>query len=157
MVIADLFPSFDGVLSIGPSNKAELLDMLSSEAARRLGRKKEDIHQPLLNRERLGSTALGRGIALPHARLDWLEEPLAILARLDPPIDFEARDEEPVDLVFLVLWPESAPEGFLPALSGICRALRDDRIPRQLRQAGSAAEALARLRAADEPDPDVQP
>ena len=73
------------------------------------------------------------------------------------PIDYDARDGEPVDLVFLVLWPEAATEGFLPALSGICRALRDNQLPRQLRQAGSAAEALAKLRAADDRSPDALP
>jgi PTS system nitrogen regulatory IIA component len=157
MAIADLFPAPDGILSLGPANKAELLDMLSTEAGNRLGHRKEDILQALMAREKLGSTALGRGVALPHTRLDWLREPLAILARLERPIDFEARDGERVDLVFLVLWPESESEGFLPALSGICRALRDNQLPRQLRQAGSAAEALARLRAADHPDLDAQP
>ncbi|WP_338663091.1 PTS sugar transporter subunit IIA [Pararoseomonas sp. SCSIO 73927] len=161
MAIADLFPAPDGILSLGPANKAELLDMLAAEAARRLGRPEEDTEEDVLHalmaREKLGSTALGRGIALPHARLDWLQEPLAILARLTQPIDFEARDGEPVDLVFLVLWPESTPEGFLPALSGICRALRDNGLPRRLRGAGSAAEALAMLQAMDHADPDAQP
>ncbi|MFT8245047.1 PTS sugar transporter subunit IIA [Roseomonas sp. BN140053] len=157
MVIADLFSAPDGILSLAPANKAELLAMLAAEAASRLGRAKEDILQPLLAREKLGSTALGRGVALPHSRLDWLQEPLAILVRLTRPIDFEARDDELVDLVFLVLWPESEPEGFLPALAGICRALRDDQLPRQLRRAGSSAEALARLQEADRLDPDAQP
>lgn len=157
MEMADLFPAPDGILSLGPANKPELLELLSAEAAQRLGHRKEEILQALLAREKLGSTALGRGIALPHTRLDWLQEPLAILARLTRPIDFEARDGEPVDLVFLVLWPESASEGFLPALSGICRALRDNQLPRQLRQAGSAAEALAKLRAAGDAGPDIQP
>jgi PTS system nitrogen regulatory IIA component len=157
MAIADLFPAAEGILSLVPANKAELLDMLSAEAASRLGHPKYDILQALLAREKLGSTALGRGVALPHTRLSWLQEPLAILARLNRPIDLDARDGEPVDLVFLVLWPESASEGFLPALSGICRALRDDHLPRQLRQARSAAEALAMLQAADQQDRDPQP
>ncbi|WP_426959032.1 PTS sugar transporter subunit IIA [Muricoccus radiodurans] len=157
MPIADLFPAAEAVLTLGPADKAELLEMLSAEAAHRVEHRRQDILQALIARESLGSTALGRGIALPHARLDWLDEPLAILARLDRPIDFEARDGEPVDLVFLVLWPEASSESFLPALSGICRALRDNQLPRQLRQARSAAEALAKLQAADDPDPDAQP
>jgi PTS system nitrogen regulatory IIA component len=157
MPINELFPTSEGILSLGPANKAELLEMLATEAAGRLGRRKEEILQPLLGREKLGSTALGRGVALPHTRLDWLQEPLAILARLTRPVDFDARDDEPVDLVFLVLWPESASEGFLPALSDICRALRDQQVPRQLRQARSAEEALSKLQAADQPDPDAGP
>jgi PTS system nitrogen regulatory IIA component len=135
-----------------PANKTELLDMLSAEAVARLDMPKADILEALHGRERLGSTALGRGVALPHARLDRLRTPFAILARLTSPVEYEARDGEPVDLVFLVLWPESASEGFLPALSSICRVLRNSQLPRQLRQARTASEALARLQAADRPD-----
>ena len=97
-------------------------------------------------RERLGSTALGRGVALPHARLAGSFPPLALLARLRRPVDFEARDGQPVDLVILVLWPKISPEGFLPALSGICGALRDPQVPRRLRRARTPVEAAALLR-----------
>lgn len=97
-------------------------------------------------RERLGSTALGRGVALPHARLAQTDRPALIFARLRPPIDFDARDGEPVDLVFLVLWPAAAAEGFLPALAEICGVLREPRLLRQLRRAASAGQALALLR-----------
>lgn len=150
MAIADLFPAAEGILSLSPANKDELLNLLSDEAARRLDRPREDILNALLGREKLGSTALGRGVALPHTRMPGLDRPLAILARLTRPIEFEARDGEPVDLVFLVLWPEEASEGFLPALANICRVLRFNQLPRQLRQAGSAGEALAILQASDD-------
>jgi PTS system nitrogen regulatory IIA component len=153
MSIADLFPAEEDILSLSPANRTDLLDMLSAEAATRLGRRKDEIHDALQTRERLGSTALGRGVAMPHTRLKALEAPLAILARLKRPIDLDARDGEPVDLIFLVLWPEETSEGFLPALSNICRVLRNNQLPRQLRQARSAAEALAMLQAADDPDP----
>jgi PTS system nitrogen regulatory IIA component len=153
MAIADLFPAAEGILSLSPANRTDLLEMLSAEAAVRLGRRKDEILEALQARERLGSTALGRGVAMPHTRLKALEAPLAILGRLTRAIDLDARDGEPVDLVFLVLWPEDASEGFLPALSSICRVLRDNQLPRQLRQARSAAEALAMLQAADHPNP----
>lgn len=149
MAIADLFPDAKGVLHLAPANKDELLGVLAAEAAVRLGHSEQAILEALRGRERLGSTALGRGIALPHARLPWPDAKLAILARLKRPIEFDARDGEPVDLVFLVLWPEDASEGFLPALSGICRVLRDSQFPRQLRQAKSAEDALLLLRDAD--------
>ncbi|MDB5370584.1 MAG: transcriptional regulator [Roseomonas sp.] len=149
MTIADLFPAADGVLSLAPTNKTQLLDLLAGEAATRLDRPKEEILDALLARERLGSTALGRGVAMPHTRLEGVDTQLALLARLTRPIDFDARDGEPVDLVFLVLWPEAASEGFLPALSNICRVLRDNQLPRQLRQAKSGAEALSMLQASD--------
>jgi PTS system nitrogen regulatory IIA component len=153
MAIADLFPADDGVLTLNPVNKTELMDMLSTEAASRLGRPRQEVLDVLQARERLGSTALGRGVALPHARMEGLAAPLAILARLSSPIEFDSRDGEPVDLAFLVLWPEDASEGFLPALSNICRVLRSHQLPRQLRQARSATEALAILRAADQSGP----
>lgn len=153
MTIANLFPMADGVLTLAPSDKQNLLEMLATEAAPRTGQPPEKVLDAILAREKLGSTALGRGVAMPHARVDWLEAPVAILARLSHPIEMGARDGEPVDLVFLVLWPESAAEGFLPALSGICRALRDNQLPRQLRQARSAEEALQSLWAADRSEP----
>ncbi|MCQ4161566.1 PTS sugar transporter subunit IIA [Roseomonas sp. GC11] len=147
MAITNLFSASESILSLAPVNKAELLERLAAEAAPRLDQPAETILEALEARERLGSTALGRGVGMPHARMEGLPGPLALLARLERPIDFDARDGTPVDLVFLVLWPEEAPEGFLPALSGICRALRDNHLPRQLRQARSAAEALALLQA----------
>ncbi|WP_431280693.1 PTS sugar transporter subunit IIA [Humitalea sp. 24SJ18S-53] len=123
--------------------------MLAAEVSARISQPKDRVLDAILAREKLGSTALGRGVALPHARVDWLDTPLAILARLTRAIDMDARDGEPVDLVFLVIWPESASEGFLPALSNICRVLRDNQLPRQLREARSATEALQTLLAAD--------
>jgi len=151
MAIADLFSAADGILTLSPLGKKDLLETLAAEVSTRIGQPREKVLDAILAREKLGSTALGRGVALPHARVDWLDAPVAILARLSRPIDMEARDGEPVDLVFLVLWPESASEGFLPALSSICRVLRDNQLPRQLRQARSAAEALQTLQAADRP------
>lgn len=150
MAMADLFPEANDILSLSPANKTELFEMLAAAMAGRLHQPAETVLEAILARERLGSTALGRGVAMPHARVDWLDRPAAVLARLTRPIEMDARDGEPVDLVFLVLWPEAASEGFLPALSNICRALRDNQLPRQLRQAGSAAEALRSLRAADQ-------
>ncbi|WP_419898716.1 PTS sugar transporter subunit IIA [Roseomonas sp. USHLN139] len=151
MAIADLFPAAEGILSLTVANKTDLIEQLGDRAADRLGRPREEIVEALQARERLGSTALGRGVALPHTRLEGLTRPLAILARLTRGIEFDARDGEPVDLVFMVLWPEEASEGFLPALSTICKVLRDNQLPRQLRQAGSAEEALAMLQASDQP------
>ncbi|NOG70216.1 PTS sugar transporter subunit IIA [Roseicella sp. DB1501] len=150
MAMADLFPETNGILSLAPTDKTELFEMLAAAMAGRLNQPREKVLEAILAREKLGSTALGRGVAMPHARVDWLSQPAAVLARLARPIEMDARDGEPVDLVFLVLWPEAASEGFLPALSNICRALRDNQLPRQLRQARSADEALRSLQAADQ-------
>ncbi|MFC4169167.1 PTS sugar transporter subunit IIA [Teichococcus aestuarii] len=154
MAIKKLFSGEDSVLSLSPGDKKELLEMLAQEASVRLSYDGPTVLDALQARERLGSTALGRGVGLPHTRLEGLGTPLALLARLTRPIDFEARDGEPVDLVFMVLWPENSAEGFLPALSGICRVLRGNQLPRQLRQARSGAEALAMLQAAEVDSPD---
>jgi PTS system nitrogen regulatory IIA component len=138
-------PPGDVLLDLEAGSKRALLEALAAEAARRLGRPAAEILGALQDREALGSTALGRGVALPHARLPGDAPPLVLFARLRRPVDYEARDEEPVDLVILVLWPEAAAEGFLPALSETCRALRAPAALRRLRAAESAAEASALL------------
>lgn len=139
----------DVILDLGAGNKRNLLQALSAEAAGRLGRPEREILDALLAREQLGSTALGRGVALPHARLDGDAPPVMLFARLRRPIDFEARDEEPVDLVILVLWPEASPEGFLPTLSETCRALREPQVLRRLRLAQTPEEVVSLLRPND--------
>lgn len=136
----------DVILDLDAATKEDALRLLSAEGAGRLGRPEREVLGALAARERLGSTALGRGVALPHARLAGDFPPLALLARLRRPVDFEARDEEPVDLVVLVLWPEASPEGFLPALSEIVGALRDGQVLRRLRRARTSWEAAEHLR-----------
>lgn len=145
MGITDRISASDVVLDLGATSKRGVLQALAADAARRLGRPEEEILEALQARERLGSTALGRGVALPHARLAGNDPPVMLFARLRRPIDYEARDDEPVDLVILVLWPEEAAEGFLPALSETCRALREPLALRKLRAAGTAEEVVALL------------
>ena len=135
----------DVVLDLEAGSKRTLLDAIAREAAQRLGRPQAEILGALQAREALGSTALGRGVALPHARLAGDDPPLMLFARLRRPVDYEARDEEPVDIVILVLWPEAAAEGFLPALAETCRALREPQALRRLRAATSAEEIVALL------------
>lgn len=139
------------LLDMAASSKRGLLETAAREAAHRLGRPQAEILGALQAREALGSTALGRGVALPHAQLAGDGPPLMLFARLRRPVDYEARDEEPVDLVILVLWPEASPEGFLPALAETCRAVRDPQALRRLRAAGSAEEVAALLEPQDRP------
>lgn len=146
----------DVILDLDADGKRDLLQTLAADAARKLGRPEREVIGALQERERLGSTALGRGVALPHARLSGAAAPVALFARLHRPIDYEARDEEPVDLVVLVLWPEASPEGFLPFLSEICRALREPQVLRRLRAAGSAEEAVALLNRGGQPPGDAR-
>jgi len=145
MGISDRISATDIVLDLSASSKRALLQALAAEAAQRLGRPEAEILDALADREALGSTALGRGVALPHARLAGDDPPLVLFARLQRPIDYDARDEEPVDLVVLVLWPEAEAEGFLPALSDTCRALRKPQALRRLRSATSAEEVVSLL------------
>ncbi|MGH6915177.1 MAG: PTS sugar transporter subunit IIA, partial [Geminicoccales bacterium] len=90
--------------------------------------------EALLERERLGTTGIGHGIAIPHARLGELDHLVGLFARLDQPVDFEALDDRPSDLIFLLLAPSSADADSLKALARISRVLRDPALQQRLRQ-----------------------
>ncbi|NGM20084.1 PTS transporter subunit EIIA [Roseomonas stagni] len=149
MAITDHLAPTGIFIDLSESTKDAVLQRLSAEAAQRLQRPVEDVLEAVEARERLGSTALGRGVALPHARLEGDHPPLVLFARLRRPVEFDARDEEPVDLVILVIWPESAPDGFLPTLADTCRSLRQAQHLRKLRAARTAEEVLALLASGD--------
>lgn len=145
MTITDHLSAADIILDLGATTKGAVFQLLAAEAADRLGRAEAEVLDALQERERLGSTALGRGVALPHARLAGDLRPVVLFARLNRPVEFDARDEEPVDLVILVVWPDASPEGFLPTLSETCRALREPQTLRRLRAAAAPEEVLALL------------
>jgi nitrogen PTS system EIIA component len=142
MGILDLFSAADVILDVSASNKRSLLEIMATEAANRLGRSSQEILGALQAREEIGSTALGKGVALPHAELRSTDPPVILFTRLRRPIDFDARDDEPVDLVFLVLWPAAAGKGLLPAMSEICRAVRDPQSLRRLRLARTPEDVV---------------
>ncbi|MBK1836244.1 PTS sugar transporter subunit IIA [Azospirillum sp. YIM B02556] len=157
MAITELFSADDVILDAAPGSKAALLDQLAAEAAGRSGRPAPEILEALQAREKIGSTALGRGVALPHTELADLAEPVFLFARLQRAIDFDARDDEPVDLVFLALWPASNRKGLLGAMSELCGALRDPQSLRRLRGAKTpddAAQIVLQAVAQDEEDRD---
>jgi len=145
MGLAQQIGPADVILDLEASNKEAVLEALAAVASQRLGRPQEEILGALNAREKLGSTALGRGVALPHARLEGDDPPVILFARLHKPIEFEARDEVPVDLVVLVVWPDKSPEGFLPTLSETCRALRSSHALRRIRNAATPAEVATLL------------
>ena len=95
-----------------------------------------------MQREKLGSTAVGNGIAIPHGKLPKLDKLFGLFARLDRPIDFEALDGQPVDLIFLLLAPEGAGADHLKALARVARLLRDPDIARKLRDSAGCRSAL---------------
>ena len=155
MAISDLLSVADVILDVSAGNKRSLLEVLSDEAASRLGRSSQEILEALRDREQIGSTALGRGVALPHAELSGTHPPIVLFTRLQRPIDFDARDDEPVDLVFLVLWPAGGGKGILPTISEICRALREPQSLRRLRLAKTPEEVVELVRQLTVPGPDV--
>ncbi len=126
----------EGVFSgLKVKTKKQALVELAQRAARVTGLEERLVFDTLLQRERLGSTGVGRGIAIPHARVPGLKRIAAIFAQLDEAIDFEAPDGEPVDLLFVLLAPEHAGADHLKALARISRLLRDASALEKLRQA----------------------
>ena len=103
----------------------QLLQLLAEKAAGVTGLPEREIFDTILQRERLGSTGVGNGVAIPHGKLPGIERITGVFARLETPVDFEAIDDQPVDLVFLLLAPEGAGADHLKALSRIARVLRD--------------------------------
>src|SRR5262245_114710 len=108
MELGDLIAAEAVIPRLMAKNKKQLLQDLAERAVALTGLRGRDILEAVLERERVGSTAMGRGIAIPHGRVAGLQRIVTVFARLDQPIDFEASDEEPVDLVLLLLAPEAA-------------------------------------------------
>jgi len=127
------------------ASKKQALQELARRAAELTGQHERFIFDVLLERERLGSTGVGRGIAIPHGKLPHLQGVFGAFARLERPIDFDAVDEQPVDLVFLLLAPEGAGADHLKALARISRMLRDETLCEKLRGCQSADAIYALL------------
>ena len=125
-----------------PSKKQALRE-LSQCAADHTGQTQQEIFDALLERERLGTTGVGGGVAIPHGKLSSLEKLYGLFARLEKPIDFESIDEQPVDLIFLLLAPESAGADHLKTLSRVSRLLRDKAVCEKLRGCDSCENLLA--------------
>jgi nitrogen PTS system EIIA component len=121
-------------------SKAEVLVALAQHLSQACGHDATTIYHALVERERLGSTGVGHGVAIPHARIANLERTVAVFARLKRPVDFEAIDLQPVDLMFSLLSPEAAGADHLKALSRIARLLHTPDLCRRLRRAASASE-----------------
>jgi nitrogen PTS system EIIA component len=116
------------------NSKRQVLKELSQQAAATLGIDPQHLLEALMERERLGTTGIGHGIAIPHARLGELDHLVGLFARLEQPVDFESLDDQPSDLIFLLLAPDSADADSLKALARISRLLRDPGLRQRLRQ-----------------------
>jgi PTS system nitrogen regulatory IIA component len=145
MLLSDFISSDSVVASLKAKTKKQLLQDLSARAARLTGLRERDIFDVLLQRERLGSTGLGHGIAIPHGKIAGLKRIVGIFARLAEPVDFDAVDGQPVDIVFLLLAPEGAGADHLKALARISRLLREGSAVDKLRASRDAAALYAVL------------
>ena len=144
MEIADLLTPECVLPNLKVTSKKQALQELAKRISQNYGLAVRDVFEILLEREKLGSTGVGNGIAIPHGKMVNLDCLYGYFARLERPIDFEAIDERPVDLIFLLLAPESAGASHLKALARISRLMRDKSICKKLRGSDSA-EALYAL------------
>ena len=142
----------DGVVAnLKAGSKKQILQELSQLAAKLTGMHERTIFDVLLERERLGTTGIGRGIAIPHGKLKDLDQLYGLFARLEKPVDFDAIDDAPVDLIFLLLAPESAGADHLKALARISRLLRDETVCGRLRNSTRSEALYALLLEPDQP------
>ena len=142
MRIAEFLSPSDTMIDVRAQDKGRLLNELCNRAATTLKLNADNVCAEILKREELGSTAVGGGVAIPHARVQHLAKPFGMLARLRKPIDFDAIDGQPVDLVFLLL-PTAAPAEQLSALATVTRRLRDPLTVRELRRSADNASVYA--------------
>lgn len=145
MDLSDLITADAIIPALKVNSKKQVIQELAGKAARITGLPERDIFDTLLQRERLGSTGVGHGIAIPHGKPVALNRLVGVFARLDRPIDFDALDDQPVDLVFLLLAPEGAGADHLKALARIARQLRDPGVAAKLRACNDAAAMYALL------------
>lgn len=145
MDVADLLTPDRVVANLKATDKARLLADLARRAAAATGLPQQSVHEALAAREALGSTGVGAGVAIPHARLAGLDHFFGLFARLERRLDYDAVDERPVDLVFLLLIPENAAAEHLHALACVSRRLRDPDVVARLRKADDAAALYATL------------
>jgi PTS system nitrogen regulatory IIA component len=136
----------DAVLShLKAASKKQVLQEMAHKAAALTRLTERRIFEILTEREKLGSTGMGQGIAIPHGRVPGIERMTGLFAQLDHPVDFDSMDDQPVDLVFLLLAPEGAGADHLKALARVSRLLRNQAVCEKLRAAPHAATLYALL------------
>lgn len=145
MELRDLVVPGSVVAHVKGSSKKALLQDIAARSAELYGLEQRVVLEALLDRERLGSTGLGRGVAAPHARLNGVDQVCGVFCQLDRGIDFEAPDDVPVDLVFALIAPEDAGAEHLLALAKVSRTLRDGGTTAKLRSCADNAALFAVL------------
>lgn len=144
MELTDLLDGDCVVANLRATSKKQALQELARRAADITGIDERKIFAVLMDRERLGTTGVGSGIAIPHGKLPELDRLYGIFARLEKPVDFQSIDERPVDLIFVLLAPEEAGADHLKALARVSRLLRDQSICEKLRGT-SEVDALSAI------------
>ena len=127
------------------SSKKRALEIISEIAAEHSGQNATELFESMLSREKMGSTGIGNGIALPHGRLAGLEKITAIIVTSNPAIDFDALDEKPVDIFFALLVPEEQTEGHLQTLASVAGKLSDKETVKAIRRAATSDDILSAL------------
>jgi len=145
MRLSDLAGPDAIIPSLKARSKKQVLQELAGFAATITGQEERAICDVLMKRERLGTTGVGQGVAIPHGKLKGLDKIHGVFARLESSVDFEALDDQPVDLIFMLLVPEDAGADHLKALARISRLLRDQDVCEKLRGSDSADAIYALL------------
>jgi PTS system nitrogen regulatory IIA component len=145
MEIEDLLAAENVLADFRASSKKQTIQALSRKLADSLGLDPRTVFEKLLERERLGSTGVGKGVAIPHARIDGLDRIVGLFARLASPVEFDSVDDQPVDIVFMLLAPTDAGADHLKALARISRLLRDENTLSKLRLTVDAGALYAML------------
>src|ERR1700694_1161408 len=145
MKISDLLSPTDVMIDVRASNKRLLLQEFAAKAAVSLGLRGDQVAPFLRKREELGSTGIGHGVAIPHARLPDLQRPYGLLAKLKQPLEFDAIDGQAVDIVFVLLLPAAAENGQLGALALVARTLRPPENLVRLRGAKHTSELYSAI------------
>jgi len=145
MQVSDFLRPENVIVDFAAPSKLKALQLLSAKAAETLGLSEAAILQPLVAREKLGSTGIGEGIAIPHTRIAGIDRPFGLLARLQKPLDFESIDEVPVDIVFLLLLPPESAKEQLNALACVARGLRDPDTLKSIRRSATGEDVYQAL------------
>ncbi len=155
MDLTDLIRPEAVVGSLKANSKKQVIQAIAEKAAILTALEEREVFDTLLQREKLGSTGVGGGIAIPHGKLPGLSRIFGLFARLPKPIDFEALDDQPVDLIFLLLAPEGAGADHLKALARIARHLREPGVAGKLRASADKVALYAVLTEGATPTPDA--
>ena len=145
MSIIDYLATNQIMVGVACSSKKQLIEQLAERAAELAGLCQRSLFEIVMSRERLGSTAIGSGIAIPHAVHQDLTRTMGIIAVLTSPIDFDAQDRKPVDIVCLVIGPQNADSDHLKCVTSVARSLGAVAICDQLRTAKTPHELLGCL------------